>query len=106
MAWQRLNEGWTKALDFILKDLDSGVPVNLAGATVTLVLKRQDGILIHTEGNVSIIDAAAGHIRYTPDPSDFVAKHAPYLAHFKIVVGTEVLFVPNGPEDQVQVYAG
>lgn len=71
-------EGETAPRDYILKN--GGVPFNLTGLTVTLELFQRDGTPIDTSGDVALVDAPAGRVRYTPDAGDLVpAVGEPYV---------------------------
>ncbi len=97
-----LTEGWTGPLDFIL--LIDGVAANLTGATVELVLYDSLGTLVTTSGDVTVVTAATGHVRYTPDSTDLSSSLSPYKAKFKVTLSGEVTFFPKGAADVWTVY--
>lgn len=91
-------EGTTANLDFALTA--DGSAVNLTGATVTLVLTDKDGTAISTTGDVSIITAASGTVRYAPDAADLSASVSPLRARFKVTdVGGQIAYYPSGKAD-------
>lgn len=91
--------GWTGPIDFQLKA--DGVPAPFGvGATVELILRRADDVLITTAGNVSILSAPDGTVRYYPDANDLVDKYSPYRARYKVTdAGLKVVFFPSGAPD-------
>ena len=93
-----ITEGTTANLDFVLTA--DGSAVNLTGATVTLVLADKDGTAITRTGDVSVITAASGKIRYAPDSTDLVASVSPLRARFKVTdSGGQVAYYPSGKAD-------
>lgn len=91
-------EGMTSALSFQL--LERGVPINLTGCTVTLMLTGSDGVDVTTSGDVTVTTAASGLLTYTPDAADLDAAKSPYKARWKIVDGTGAIsFVPTDYRD-------
>ena len=95
-------EGWTGVLDFTLRV--AGTVENLTDDTVTLILTDKDGNTVQTTGDMSVLVAANGTIRYTPDVTDLLASGSPYKARFKVDSGTDVRFFPNGPADEWRVH--
>lgn len=96
-------EGWTGELNFTLKV--DGTATNLTGATVTLSLTDRDGFEVATSGDVSIVTAASGTIKYAPDAADLLASGSPYRARFKVVDSSSLAtFYPNGPGDEWRVH--
>ena len=93
-----ITEGTTANLDFALTA--DGTAVNLTGATVTLVLADKDGTAITTTGDVSVIGATTGRVRYAPDSTDLVASVSPLRARFKVVDSSaQVAYYPSGKAD-------
>jgi hypothetical protein len=91
-------EGTTANLDFTLTA--DGAAVNLTGATVTLVLKDKSGTEITTTGNVSVVTAASGKVRYAPDAADLGASATPHRARFKVAdSGGLIAYYPSGKAD-------
>lgn len=73
----------------------------LPGGNITLVLRRLDGALVDTAGDVEVVDAATGKIRYNPDEADFVAAQGPYVGRWRVVDGAgKIGFWPNREIDQ------
>lgn len=99
----QLTEGWTGPVDVQL--LADGVAVNLTSCTVALVLTGRDGVAVTTTGNVTIIDAAAGKVRYSPDAADLDADQSPYRARYKVtdVLG-KIVYFPSGVGGRVRVF--
>jgi hypothetical protein len=98
-------QGWTGNLDFQLKV--EGTPAILStDDTVSLILRRADGVLVSTTSEVVIISASDGKVRYTPGATDLLTRHAPYGARFKLVdpLG-KVVFFPNGRADLWNVHS-
>lgn len=93
MARYEVVEGWTGALRFTLKS--DGVPQNLSGMTVTLQLRswstRAD---VPTTGDVTVTDAAAGEVTYTPDSADLAA--GTYSMRWVVVDGSgAIVYYPS-----------
>jgi hypothetical protein len=96
-------EGWTAALDFQL--MADGVAQNLTGMTVTLELRDRAGLVINTTGNVSVVDAPTGKVRYSADSGDLVAANGPYRARWKVVDGaSKVSYFPSGEHDVWKIF--
>ena len=91
-------EGTTANLDFALTA--DGSAVNLTGATVTLVLSDKDGTAVTTTGDVTVITAASGTVRYAPDSTDLDSTKSPYRARFKVTdSGAQIAYYPSGLAD-------
>ena len=104
MTFVDVTEGWTGALDFHLKvdGVFFKIPV---GATVTLVLKDKNAAVVDVTGDISVVDADLGKVRYLPDSTDLVAANSPYTAHWKVTDGAgAIVFFPNGEADKWQVF--
>lgn len=89
-------EGVTVPLRFQL--LEDGVPIDLSGMTVTLLLADRLGNTVSTSGMVSVPTAASGLVDLTPSTTTlFVAANGPYYARWKLVDSSGgVSFVPSG----------
>lgn len=78
-------------------------PVDLSGLpadSVTLVLRRQDGTIVDTTGDVEILQAATGKVRYNPGAADF-SSAGTYVGRFRVVDGAgKIGFWPNRGIDQ------
>lgn len=98
-------EGVTTALRFQL--LDDGVPIDLSGMTVTLLLQDRLGTVVSTTAMVSVASASAGLVDFTPSTIGFfTVANSPYHARFKLVnSGGGIAFVPNGIRDRWTVAA-
>ena len=104
MAVVDITEGWTGNLDFYLK-VDGAFYAIPTGATVTLILKDKNATVVDGTGDISIVTAADGKVRYTPDATDLVAANSPYTAHWKVTdVAGGIIFFPNGEADKWQVF--
>lgn len=96
-------EGWTGPIDVQLQA--DGIPPNLTGATVDLILKGKDDNAVTTSGNVTIIDAGAAKVRYLPDAADLVAAKSPYRARYKVTDGIgKIVFFPSDRPDAWKVW--
>lgn len=94
-------EGTTSGLQFQL--LQSGIPINLTGATVILLLTGSDGIDVNSP-SVAVTDTVNGKVTYTPQVTDLSAMRSPYSARFKIVAsGGSVQYCPSGYRDEWNV---
>jgi hypothetical protein len=102
MASEDWVEGETAPRDFQL--LAGGEPQPLSGLTVTLILTKRDGTLVDTASDVSVVDADAGTVRYTPDPTDIAVASSPLAARWKVQSGSAIKFFPKARPDQWNVY--
>jgi hypothetical protein len=94
MAELTLVEGWTGPIDEILQK--AGVAENLTGMTVALLLQKASGAAVDTAGDVTIMDAPAGKVRYSPDPTDLLAAETPHVARWQVTDGAgKVVFFPS-----------
>lgn len=85
MASLEIVAGWTDPIDAYL--LSDGERVDLTGLTsddVELILVDRHGTLVDAGGDVAIVDAAEGLVRYLPDAGDFTAEGSPYKARWKV----------------------
>lgn len=104
MAGVELVAGWTGPLDFQL--LADGAPQNLTGMAVEMLLKTSGGDIIDTSGDLALLDAPAGKVRFSPDPADLVATASPLVSRFKVTDGLgKVVFFPSGEPDDWKVRA-
>jgi uncharacterized phiE125 gp8 family phage protein len=98
MAELTLVQGHTGVIDETLKA--DGVPVNLTGMSVALVLQTANGVLVDTSTNVSVPSPVAGLVRYTPDAADLLARETPHVARWKVTDGLgAVIFFPSDAGD-------
>lgn len=90
-----ITEGTTTPLRFQL--LDDGVPIDLSGMTVTLLLQDRLGNVVSTAGMITVITATSGLVDFTPSSAVFfTVANSPYHARFKLVNSTGgISFVPN-----------
>jgi hypothetical protein len=73
--------------------------------TVTLELRDRAGLVINTTGNVSVVDAPTGKVRYSADSGDLVAANGPYRARWKVVDGaSKVSYFPSGEHDVWKIF--
>lgn len=93
-------EGITTPLRFQL--LDDGVPIDLSGMTVTLLLQDRLGATVVTTNMVTVVTATSGLVDFTPSSAAFfTVANSPYHARFKLVnSGGGISFVPNGLRDR------
>lgn len=99
-------EGWSGALPFTLNA--DGVPVDLTGMTVTIVLKDADGTVVKdTSSGVTVTGATGGQVSYSPATSSgdlFLAAKTPYKIRFRVVDAlTKKVYFPNEDEDVIKV---
>ncbi len=89
-----IQEGWTGPLEFQL--LADGVPPNLTATTVSLILQKTGGTLVDTTGDIAIIDAANGKVRYSPGTGDLLEADSPLRSRFKVIdAATKVVYFPS-----------
>ena len=100
-----LTAGVTTPQQFQL--LEDGVPIDLSGQTVTLLLQDRLGTVVATTAMVTIISTSAGIVAFTPATAGFfTVANGPYLARFQLVNSTGgVSYVPNGLRDRWTVVA-
>ena len=98
-------EGWTGALPFTLNA--DGVPVNLTGLSVVVILKdNRDITVVDTSSTGSVYQSAstAGEVTFTPSSSAFVAARTPYKIRFQVADALgKIVFFPNEDEDLIAV---
>lgn len=95
-----MTEGVTTPLRFQL--LDDGVPIDLSGMTVTLLLQDRLGNVVSTSGMVTVVVATTGRVDFTPSSASFfTVANSPYHARFKLVNSSGgISFVPSGLRDR------
>ena len=87
--------GWTGVMDFRLKA--DGAALVLTGMTVALILIKSDGTLIDTAGDTSVLDAADGKVRYSPDVGVLVTAASPIRMRWKVTDSSgRVVYHPSG----------
>ena len=98
-----LVEGWTGPLDFQL--MANGSVPNLTGCTVELILRKRDGTVVDTSGDVAVQgDPTEAIVRYTPEDAT-VLTNGPMHARFKVIdAASKVTFFPSGPRDKWELY--
>lgn len=93
-------EGMTAPEEFVLKQGTSSTSltaVDLTALTVELSLKNRLRNTVPTTGDVAIVTAASGIVKYTPDATDLDAEHSPYKAKFKVTYGDgSIRYFPQG----------
>ena len=96
MAHYDIVAGTTTTIDFQL--LESGAPIVLTGATITLLLSDRTGTTVSSPGATAIVDAVNGKVKLTPtDANVFDPALGPYLARWVITdAGSLVSYVPTG----------
>lgn len=97
--------GQTTPLRFQL--LEDGIPIDLSGMTVTMLLEDRLGNVVSTAGMVTVVSASTGQVDLTPSTITlFSVTNGPYHARFKLVnSGGGISFVPNGLRDRWTVTA-
>jgi hypothetical protein len=97
-------ETTTLALNFQL--YNGNTPIDLTGATVTLVLSDKTDATVAFSGVVTVTSAALGKIAFTPATGDFSAALSPYYARFQVVdSNSKKSFYPSSNRDQWDVIA-
>lgn len=98
-------EGWTGELGPFTLRAD-GVPVNLTGLTVELLIRpwNRQGRFSETDGDVRVVAGTGGQVYYAPDASDFSAAEGPYEMRWRVTDSDGfVVFFPNGEGDYIGV---
>jgi hypothetical protein len=118
-------EGETEPRRYVLKA--GGVPFNLTGLTVTLVLTDRAGVIVDTAGDVAIVTpqtgADIGAVIYSPDAADLMPSvgevyHTTTVspvvgdfayfsrrARFKVVDGAATIgYFPRGDPDLWRIH--
>jgi hypothetical protein len=104
-----ITQGWTKQLGpFTLRN--DGVPVDLTGLTVRLLL-RGKGMpqFIPVSGQIQIDPDQSelgnrGQVYYKPAATDFRWDKSPYACHWEVTdQAGDVVFFPNGEADTIGV---
>lgn len=95
-----LVEGRTSPIDCII--LADGVAMSLVSVTVSLKAYDKDGNLLTMPGTVTITDAAAGKVRYTPaGTSDLLNSKSPLRIRWILTDGSsKTAHVPSGEPDK------
>lgn len=88
---RKLVEGWTDPIDYVLER--DGVAENLTGKTVVLRAYKKTGVLASFGGSVTVVNAAAGLVRFTPISTDLKNSDSPYYIRWR--VDPDGFFVPN-----------
>jgi hypothetical protein len=86
-------EGWTGNMDFRL--LADGSTQNLTGMTVNAVGYNRLKAAVTLTGDLSILSATGGTVRFTPDTGDFLEAESPYELRFKVTDGGLHVFFPS-----------
>lgn len=96
-------EGWTDALPFRLNA--DGVPVDLTGMVVSIVLRDKNGSTIKDSTNgVTVTGSTDGDVDYGPSSSDFTVARSPYKVRFRVRDALQkVAYFPNAEEDLIVV---
>lgn len=105
-ALTELVEGWSGALPFTLNA--DGLPVDLTGMTVFLVLKDCEGTTIKdTTAGITLTLSTGGQLEYAPSTSTgdlFLAARTPYTIRFRVKDAlSKVVYFPNGDADLITV---
>lgn len=99
-------EGWTGALPFTLKA--DGVPIDLTGLTVRIILKSADGTVVkNTTSGVTVTGSTSGQLEYAPSSSSgdlFLVSQEPYRVRFSVTDSTpRTVYFPNDEEELIEV---
>ena len=91
-------EGETAPIDCqLVGDL---VPYSLVGCTVAITALKMNGTVKTLVGTVSVTDAAAGKVRFSPDAADFVAADNIYRIRFMVTTaGGKIEPFPRGERE-------
>lgn len=104
--------GWTAPLPVQTIRLN-GVPLDLTGMTITLILRRASGELVTVGGTITIRNQTSfpGQVIFTPAEGDFTFEDNQYTVeqlyqqHWKITdANSDVAFSPSGEADTIVVY--
>jgi hypothetical protein len=100
MTTYTLVEGWTSPIDCIL--LADGVAISLQGVTVDLLAYANTRNQLNVLGTVSVVDADAGIVRYTPTADDvlLLASNSPISVRWELTDSNGIKYVPNGLLDR------
>ena len=92
-------EGTTGTLEFQL--LENGVPIDLAGVTVTILMEDRAGTTVSSPGTITVTDSDTGTIQLVPtSTSIFVASSGPYYVRWKLTASSgEISYVPSVNRD-------
>lgn len=95
-----LIEGWTYPIDYRLEE--DGVSCDLSGSTVTIALFDRYGTATTSTGEVLVISATCGNVRFVPGTTaDFVMTLQPYHMRFKVVTTLgKILYFPNAAQPE------
>jgi hypothetical protein len=83
--------------------LEDGVPLDLTGLGVTLLLQDRLGAVVATTAMVAVTVPATGSVEFTPATAGFfTVANSPYHARFVLTNPSTgyVSFVPNGLRDR------
>jgi len=104
--------GWTALLGPFTLRAD-GVPLDLSGFIVELVLKDSFGNLVVHGGTVTVLNQITnpGQVTYEPVSADFVFSpygntgRQPYTIRWKVTDGAgDIIYFPNTVADEIGVY--
>lgn len=96
-----LVEGQTAPVDYKL--LADGAAYDLTGCTVTTIARTNAGAAKTLAGSTTVLVAASGTVRFSPDAADFVASDFMLRVRFKVTrADSKIEFFPTGePESWV-----
>ena len=103
-----ITQGWTKVLGpFVLKN--DGAALDLTGLTVRLMLRGKGlNVFIPASGQITVDPDQVtnrGHVYYKPGATDWRADRTPYAVKWELTDGAgDIVFVPNGEADTVNVF--
>lgn len=107
---QHIFNGWTEPLEYALEfrqpNSDVVAAISLVGCTVTMLAKDKSGqaVTLAGGGAMTITDAEAGKIRYSPTGTEFEESGSPYAVVFRVVdAAGKVYFVPNRAVERIYV---
>jgi len=86
-------EGWTGNLDYRLKDDDTAA--DLTGDTVVAMAIDKKRQTVTLTGDLVVLSATDGTVRFNPDTGDFSADLSPYQLRFRRTTAGGVVFYPN-----------
>jgi hypothetical protein len=77
-------------------------PLDLTGATTTLVLRDKYGLEVDTSGGIiTVLDARLGKLRHSPPATLFAAALSPYVGRWRVVdAAATISFWPTRDGDQ------
>ena len=91
---RNLTPGWTEDIDYILAV--DGTAQDLTDMTVAMIARDSEDTLLTLAGAVSVVDASAGQVRFSPAAADIIVANQPYRIRFKVTdTESKIAYFPN-----------